>query len=52
MSKVNQNTTTYRSLSKRDVVNVKTKSPNLNFKFFTSHALKRFGIFAHYTAET
>lgn len=33
MSKVNQNTTTYRSLSKRDVVNVKTKSPNLNFKF-------------------
>ncbi len=33
MSKVSQNTTTYRSLSKRDVVNVKTKSPNLNFKF-------------------
>lgn len=33
MSKVNRDTTTYRNLSKNAVVNVKTKSPNLDFKF-------------------
>lgn len=33
MSKVNRDTTTYRNLSQGAVVNVKVKSPNLDFKF-------------------
>lgn len=34
MSKVNRDTTTCRNLSQGAVVNVKVKSPNLDFKAF------------------
>ena len=36
MSKVNRDTTTYRNLSQGAVVNVKVKSPNLDFNSYIS----------------